>query len=99
MLATDKPSNVSLVADPTENENCSDVLWVNFTCVASEANPEVESFLLDGGQNGSSVSNSGAWLKDISVPGKHVYGCIALHPEGNVNSSNTVTVTFNGEFW
>lgn len=71
---------------------------MNFTCVASEANPAVEKYTLFVDGEVPSASSAGTWIKEISKKGKHVYGCRAHHPERNVTSSNNVTVTFNGEF-
>ena len=94
---SDKPDTVELTVNTTENTDCSD-LWVNFTCVASESNPAVYNFLLYEKDGESSQSKSGIWIKKISQRGKHVYSCVALHVEGNVTSSNNVTLTVNGEF-
>jgi len=66
--------------------------------VASEANPVVTNYQLLESGGDTSVSNGGMWIKEISKGGKHVYSCLAEHPLGNVNSTNNVTVTLNGEF-
>lgn len=96
-MFTDKPDNVSLVANTSENTNCSDLLWVNLTCEAFDANPPVESFqLLKNGEILDS-RNDGTWIREVSKAGEHVYSCRALHFLGNVISSNK-TVTFNGGF-
>ena len=87
-----------MVTNTTENKNCPDLLWVNFTCVASEANPAVESYRLSLDEQPIDVINSGTWNRGISEDGKHGYSCLAIHPVDNVRSSNNVTVTFNGEF-
>ena len=94
---SDKPDTVELTVNTTENTDCSD-LWVNFTCVASEANPVVYNFLLYEKDGEISQSKSGMWIKKISKGGKHVYSCIALHAVGNVTSLNNVTLTVNGKF-
>jgi len=73
-------------------------MWVNFTCVAFDANPPVTNYQLLGSGVDSSVSNSGTWIKEITKEAKHVYSCLAEHPVGNVTSANDVTLTFNGEF-
>lgn len=86
-----------MTVNTTENTDCSD-LWVNFTCVASEANPPVYNFLLYENYGNLSQSKSGIWIKKISKEGKHVYSCVALHVLGNVDSSNNETLTVNGEF-
>ena len=94
---SDKPDTVELKVNTTENTNCSD-LWVNFTCVASEANPAVYNFVLYEENGEISQSKSGMWIKKISKGGKHVYSCIALHAVGNLTSLNNVTLTVNGKF-
>lgn len=94
---SDKPDIVELTVNATENTNCSD-LWVNFTCVASEANPAVYNFLLYEKDREISQSKSGMWIKKISKGGEHVYSCIALHAVGNITSLNNVTLTVNGKF-
>lgn len=96
-IFSDKPDIVELTVNATENTNCSD-LWVNFTCVASEANPAVYNFLLYEKDGDISQSKSGMWIKKISKGGEHVYSCIALHAVGNVTSLNNVTLTVNGKF-
>ena len=86
-----------MVTNTTENKDCSDSLLVNFTCVASEANPAVESYQLY--RNGEVINVSDREnIREISEDGKHDYSCLAIHPVKNVRSSNNVTVTFNGEF-
>ena len=94
---TDKPSNVILVANPTENVNCSDFLLVNFTCEAADANPPVENYQLLKSQEFVDTGSNGMWIKNITKKGGHFYSCKALHPLGNVTSPD-VTVTFNGKF-
>ena len=86
-----------MVTNTTENKDCSDSLLVNFTCVASEANPAVESYRLYRNGEMINVSNREN-IREISEDGKHDYSCLAIHPVKNVRSSNNVTVTFNGEF-
>ncbi|XP_068686972.1 uncharacterized protein [Montipora foliosa] len=88
------PASVRLVADATENKNCSDSLLVNFTCEGSKANPPVESYQLFKSQEIVDTSSRGTWIENISSKGEHIYSCRALHSLGNVTSSD-VTVTFN----
>ena len=73
-------------------------MWVNFTCVASEANPAVDNFLLYEKDGGINSSKSGAWIEKLSDGGRRMYSCEARHIVENVNSSNTVTLAVNGEF-
>ena len=87
-----------MVSNTTENKDCSDLIVVNVTCVASDANPAVTNYQLLEIGGDTSVSNSETWIKEISKGGKHVYSCLAEHPLGNVTSANNVTLTFNGEF-
>lgn len=44
-------------------------MWVNFTCVGSKANPEIESYQLY--KNGTlwRSGNSGTWTEKISIGG------------------------------
>jgi len=73
-------------------------MWVNFTCVASDANPAVSNYQLLDSRGDSSIKNSGTWINmEISKGGKHVYSCLAEHPVGNVTSANTVNLTLIGE--
>ena len=95
-MFADKPDGVSLVANATENTNCSDMMWVNLTCQASDANPPVESYQLLKNGEILATSNNGTWIRKVSEAGKHVYSCRALHIIGNVTSSGDVTISFNG---
>ncbi|XP_068686466.1 uncharacterized protein [Montipora foliosa] len=88
------PTTVSLVANTTENKNCSDFLLVNFTCGASEANPPVENYQLLKNQEILATSSKWTWVKNISEKGNHMYSCRALHPLGNVTSFD-VRLTIN----
>ena len=72
-LFADKPYSVSLVANATENTNCSDMMWVNLTCQASDSNPPVESYQLLKNGEILATSNNGTWIRGISEAGKHVY--------------------------
>ena len=96
-LFADKPDSVSLVANTTENTNCSDLMWVNLTCQASDANPPVESYQLLKNGEILVTSNNGTWIRKVSEAGRHAYSCRALHILGNITSSDDVAVTFNGE--
>ena len=97
MFFADKPDTVELLTNTTENTDCYD-LWVNFTCVASEANPAVNNFLLYEKDGGVNSSKSGTWITKLTGEGKHVYSCEAQHILENVSSSNTAALTVNGEF-
>ena len=91
------PVSVTLVTNTTENEDCSESMWVNFTCEASDANPAVTNYQLLG--NGEVLNNeTGTWIKEISKGENYVYSCLAQHPVENVTSANDVILTFNGEF-
>ena len=95
-FSTDKPDMVTLVTNATENKDCSD-LWVNFTCISSEANPPVYNYLLSDGEDGFSFSKSGTWIKKISRGGKSIFNCLAYQLVGNVTSRNSITLTVNGK--
>jgi len=95
-FSADKPEIVTMVTNTTENEDCSD-LWVNFTCISSEANPPVYNYLLSDDKDGFSFSESGTWIKKISRGGKSIYSCIAYQPVENVSSEKNITLTVNGE--
>ena len=86
-----------MIANTTENTNCSDLLWVNLICETSDANPPVERYQLLNNGEIQATSDNGTWIREISEAGKHVYSCRALHLLGNVSSSDK-TVTFNGGF-
>ena len=97
-MLTDKPDIVNLLVKTTEGSNCSDLLGANLTCEASDANPPVERFQLYKNGKILSTLREGTWIRDISEAGKHVYSCRALHFIGNMSISDSVTVSFNGEF-
>ena len=96
LFSTDKPDTVTLVANTTENKDCS-YLWVTFTCIASEANPPVYNYLLSDDKDGSSFSKSGSWIAKISREGKSVFNCIAYQLVENVTSTNLLTLMVNGK--
>lgn len=87
---------VILVTNTTENKDCSD-LWVNFTCISSEANPPVYNYLLSGDEDGLRLSESGTWVKRISQEGKSIYNCLAFQLVENVTSTRNKTLTVNGK--
>ena len=87
---------VTLVTNTTENKDCSD-LWVNFTCISSEANPPVYNYMLSVDEDEFSLSKSGTWIERISRGGEAVVKCLAYQFVGNVTSSNNITLTVNGE--
>ena len=87
---------VTLVTNTTENKDCSD-LWVNFTCISSEANPPVYNYLLSDDEDGFSLSKSGTWINKTSRGGQSVYSCLAYQLAGNVTSKNNIALTVNGE--
>jgi len=87
---------VTLVTNTTENIDCSD-LWVNFTCISSEANPPVYNYLLSDDEDGSSFSKSGTWIEKISRGGKSIYNCSAYQLVANVTSVTNITLTVNGK--
>ncbi|XP_020615552.1 neural cell adhesion molecule 2-like [Orbicella faveolata] len=91
---TYQPDMVTLVTNTTENKDCSD-LWVNFTCISSEANPPVYNYLLSDGEDGFNLRKSGTWITKISREGKSIFNCVAYQPTKNVTSKNNVTLTVN----
>ena len=92
----DKPDVVTLVTNTTENKDCSD-LWVNFTCISSEANPPVYNYSLSDDKGGFSFSESGTWIKKLSRGGKCIFNCTAYQPVENITSTNNVPLTVNGK--
>ena len=86
-----------MVTNTTENKDCSD-LWVNFTCISSEANPPVYSYLLSNDEDGFNFSESGSWILKISRGGESIYNCTAYQHVGNVTSTNNITLTLNGKW-
>ena len=88
---------VTLVTNTTdENKDCSD-LWVNFTCISSEANPPVYNYQLSDDEDGFSFSKTGTWVKKISREGKSIYNCSAYQLVENVTSARNITLTVNGK--
>lgn len=98
VLSADKPDTVRLESNVTENSDCSDSLWVKFTCNVSESNPPIIKYYLVGDDEGVTFSNSGLWIQRVFRGGKHVYSCLAQHALGNITSLNSVTLTVKGEF-
>ena len=98
VLSTDKPDTVRLESNVTENSDCSDSLWVKFTCNVSDSNPPIIKYYLFGDDEVVTFSNSGMWIQRVSKGRKHVYICLAQHALGNLTSSNNVTLTVNGKF-
>ena len=98
VLSADKPDTVRLQSNVTENSDCSDSLWIKFTCNVSDSNPPIIKYYLVGDDDGVSFSNSGMWIQRVSRGGKHVYSCLAQHALGNITSSNSVNFTVNGKF-
>ena len=92
----DKPVNVKLLTNTTEDSYCSD-LWVNFTCKASDANPGVSNYALYEHNSLVASNNYGTWILKLSEGKNHVYQCVAEHFVENVTSTNNVTITVNGE--
>ena len=86
-----------MVTNTTENKDCSE-LWVNFTCISSEANPPVYSYLLSDDEDGFNFSESGSWILKISRGGESIYKCTAYQRVGNVTSTNNITLTVNGKW-
>ena len=95
-FSADKPGIVVMVTNTTENKDCSD-LWVNFTCISSEANPPVYNYLLSDDEDGVSFSKSGTWTKKISRGGNSIFNCTAYQLVENVTSRNSITLTVNGK--
>ena len=95
IFSADKPDNVELLTNTTEDSYCSD-LWVNFTCKASDANPAVSNYVLYEHNNSVASNNTGTWILKLSEGKKHVYHCVAEQFVENVTSTN-VTITVNGE--
>lgn len=92
----DKPDNVELLPNTTKDSYCSD-LWVNFTCKVSGANPAISKYVLFEHSEFVASNNKGTWIQKLSEGKKYVYHCMAEHIVENVNSTNIVTITVNGE--
>jgi len=70
------PVNVTLVTNTTKKEDCPESMWVNFICVASDANRAVTKYQLLG--NGEVLNNeNGTWIKKISEGENYVSSCLA----------------------
>ena len=87
---------MELLSNTTEDSYCSD-LWVNFTCNVSRANPAISKYVLFEHSEFVASNNNGTWIQKLSEGKKYVYHCMAEHIVENVNSTNTVTITVNGE--
>ena len=93
----DKPDNVELLTNTTEDSYCSD-LWVNFTCKASDVNPPVSNYVLYEHNNFVASNNNGTWILKLPEGKKqYVYHCVAEQFVENVTSTNNVTIIVNGE--
>lgn len=87
---------MELLPNTTEDSYCSD-LWVNFTCKVSGANPAISNYVLFERGGFVASNNNGTWILRLSEGKKYVYHCMAEHIVENVNSTNDVTITVNGE--
>ena len=92
----DKPDNVELLSNSTEDSYCSD-LWVNFTCKVSGANPAISKYVLFEHSEFVASNNKGTWIQKLSEGKIYVYHCMTEHIVKNVNSTDIVTITVNGE--
>ena len=87
---------MELLTNATDDSYCSD-LWVNFTCKVSDANPAISNYVLFEHGEFVASSNDGTWIQKLSEAKKYVYHCMAEQIVENVNSTNIVTITVNGE--
>ena len=87
---------MELLSNATEDSYCSD-LWVNFTCKVSGANPAISKYVLFEHSEFVASNNNGTWIQKLSEGRKYVYHCVAKHIVKNVNSTNFVAITVNGE--
>ena len=96
-FCTDKPENVSLTVNISNNKVCADVV-VRFTCTAEAANPAPHNYTLF--ENESAVvqhmESPGVWIRQLNIAGEVTYRWEARNSIGNDSSSNT-TITVEGE--
>ena len=93
----DKPDNVTLEMNTTENNGCTD-MWVNFTCRSSEANPPVHNYVLFRNETDVGSGQKGTWIENISRGEKFVYKCQANQRVDNVTSINNISLSVIGKF-
>ena len=93
---SDKPDDVTLERNTTENNGCSD-MWVNFTCHSSEANPPVYNFMLLRNETDVALSEKGTWIEKISQGETFVYKCQAYQQVDNVTSTNNISLSVKGK--
>ena len=91
-----KPDNVSLERNTTKNNGCT-VMWVNFTCKSSEANPSVHNYVLLRNETHVAVNEKGTWIEKISRGGTFVYKCQAYQQVDNVTSTNNISLLVKGK--
>lgn len=87
---------MELLSNTTEDSYCSD-LWVNFTCKVSGANPAISKYVLFEHSEFVASNNKGTWIQKLSEGKIYVYHCMTEHIVKNVNSTDIVTITVNGE--
>ena len=96
MVFSVKPDNVTLEKNTTENNGCT-VMWVNFTCKSSEANPTVHNYVLLRNETDVGLSEKGTWIEKISQGGTFVYRCQAYQQVDNVTSTNNISLSVKGK--
>ena len=97
-FCADKPENVTLNVNTSNNKVCAGVV-VHFTCTAKAANPVPDNYSLY--ENSHSVvqdmQSPGVWIRRLNTAGEVTYRCEAKNYIGN-GSSSTTTFTVEGEF-
>ena len=74
-------------------------MWVNFTCISSEANPPVHYYVLLRNEKVVGLSEKGTWIEKISRGETFVYKCRAYQQVDNVTSTNNISLSVKGKIW
>ena len=82
-FCTDKPENVSLTVNISNNKVCADVV-VNFTCTAEAANPAPHTYALFENEIAvvQNMESAGVWIRRLNTAGEATYRCEARNSIG-----------------
>ena len=96
-ICADKPENVSLTVNISNNKVCADIV-VNFTCTAEAANPAPHTYTLFENESAvvQNMTSPGVWIRRLNTAGEVTYRCEARNSISKDISSNT-TFTVEGQ--
>ena len=96
-ICADKPENVTLTVNISNNKVCA-VVVVNFTCTAEAANPAPHTYTLFENESAvvQNMAGPGVWIRRLNTASEITYRCEARNSIGNDSSSNT-TFTVEGQ--